>query len=561
MVHAASGRRASYGRLTHRAATLPVPTDPPLKNAKDYKIVGTRRLRLDTAPKVNGTAGYGIDFRLPNMKYAVLARCPVIGGKVSKFDDGETRKISGVTHVTKIGDSSIVIVADNVWSAMEGRRVLNVTWDEGPNKDLNSAAITQSLHQAASKKGATLYSAGDVSKAHGRRIEAVYELPMMAHAPMEPGNCVASYQPSRCEIWAPTQVPQDARDSVAQAVGLESDQVKVNITLLGGGFGRRLEHDYAVEAALVSKAINAPVQVQWTREDDMRNSTYRPASYHMLSAVLDGSGWPTAFTHRLIAPSINGQKGTPLDGGIDPDLKDEAAFLYPIPNVNLEYVQLDTPVPLGWMRAVYALQAAFATESFIDELAHAANKDPLDYRLHLLAQDHDIQFWDTHWRTDRLRGVLKLAAEKANWSKPLQAGRYRGIAAFGCFSSYVAEVVEITMDNDQPRVQRVVAAIDCGQVINPNTLEQQINGAIIYGLANALRAKITIEKGRVVQGNFDDYAPIRMNEAPALEAYFVQSSESPTGAGEPPLPPLAPAICGAMFAATKKRVRSLPITA
>ncbi len=561
VVHAASGRRASYGRLTHRAATLPVPTDPPLKNAKDYKIVGTRRLRLDTAPKVNGTAGYGIDFRLPNMKHAVLARCPVIGGKVSKFDDGETRKISGVTHVTRIGDSSIAIVADNVWSAMEGRRVLNVTWDEGPNKDLNSAAITQSLHQAASEKGATLYSAGDVSKVHGRRIQAVYELPMMAHAPMEPGNCVASYQTARCEIWAPTQVPQDVRDSVAQAVGLESDQVKVNITLLGGGFGRRLEHDYAVEAALVSKAINAPVQVQWTREDDMRNSTYRPASYHMLSAVLDGSGWPTAFTHRLIAPSINGQKGTPLDGGIDPDLKDEAAFLYPIPNVNLEYVQLDTPVPLGWMRAVYALQAAFATESFIDELAHAANKDPLDYRLHLLAQDHDIQFWDTHWRTDRLRGVLKLAAEKANWSKPLPAGRYRGIAAFGCFSSYVAEVVEITMDNDQPRVQRVVAAIDCGQVINPNTLEQQINGAVIYGLANALRAKITIEKGRVVQGNFDDYAPFRMNEAPALEAYFVQSSESPTGAGEPPLPPLAPAICGAMFAATKKRVRSLPITA
>jgi len=320
-----------------------------------------------------------------------------------------------------------------------------------------------------------------------------------------------------------------------------------------------LEHDYGVEAALVSKAANVPVKVLWTREDDMRNSTYRPASYHKLSAVLDGQGWPVAFTHRIVAPSISGQKGLPTPNGVDPDLPDEAALIYSFPAAMVEYVMTETPVPLGWMRSVYALQAGFASESFIDELALAAKKDPLEYRLHLLSKDEDIKYFDTVWHTARMRGVLQLAAEKAGWGKPLPAGHYQGVACFGCFSTYMAEVVEITMENDQPHVHRVVAAMDCGQVVNPNILEQQIKGGVTYALTNALRAQITIEKGRVVQGNFDDYAPIRMSEAPLVETYSVPSTETPTGAGEPPVPPLAPALCNAIFAATRKRIRALPI--
>ena len=560
ILHGASKRQLSYGELAAKAAALPIPTDVSLKQSKDYKIVGQRLARVDTPSKVKGEAVFGIDFRMPGMKYAVLSRCPTIGGKLQSFDDKESKKIAGVSYTGKIGDSAVAVVADSVWGAMEGRRLLNVNWDDGPNKDLNTAAVMESLKQAA-KKGASLYSAGDVSKAAGRRLSAEYQLPFMAHAPMEPGNCTAYFQGSRCELWAPTQVPQDCRDSVAQAVGLDPDQVKVNVTLMGGGFGRRLEHDYAVEAAQVSKAVQAPVKVIWTREDDMRFSTYRPASLHQLSAVVDGAGWPVAFTHRIVAPSISGQKGQPGPNGIDPDLADEAALVYALPNVLLEYVPAETAVPLGWMRSVYALQAAFASESFIDELAASAGKDPLEYRLHMLSKDkdQDIPFFVTTWHTARMRAVLQLAADKAGWKNPLPAGRFRGIACFACFSSYVAEVVEISMEKDTPRVHRVVAAVDCGQVVNPSILEQQIPGGVVYALSNALRAKITIEKGRVVQGNFDDYAPLRMEETPAVEVYAVPSAEAPTGIGEPSVPPLAPALCNAIYAATKKRIRALPI--
>ena len=559
VLHSASNRRATFGELASKAATLPVPTDVPLKQAKDYKIVGKPIPRIDTPSKVNGTAAYGIDFRLPDMKYAVLARCPVIGGKLAGFDDQESKKIPGVSYVGKIGDSSLAVVADTVWGAMEGRRLLQISWDEGPHKDLNSAAIMESLRQSVSNKAVPLYSTGDVRKASGRRIEAAYELPFMAHAPMEPGNATAHFQGSKCEIWAPTQVPQDVRDSAAAAIGLDPDNVKVNVLLIGGGFGRRLEHDYAVEAAQVSKAIHGPVKVIWTREDDMRNSTYRPASYHKLSAVLDGRGWPVAFSHRLVAPSISAQKGQPGEGGVDPDLKDEAALVYSFPNALVEFIATETPVPLGWMRSVYALQVGFANECFIDELATAAGMDALAYRLHLLARDEDIKFFDATWRTARMRAALQLAADKAGWGKPLPARHCQGIACFGCFGTYMAQVVELSMDGDKPRIHRVVGAIDCGQVVNPNIVEQQMQGGVIYGLANALHARITIEKGRVVQGNFDDYAPIRMNEIPKVEGYFVESTEAPSGVGEPPIPPLAPAICNALYAATKQRVRALPV--
>lgn len=557
--HSASNRSLSYGELVGKAATLPIPTDVPLKQRKDYKLVGQRLPRVDSPGKVTGEAVFGIDFRIPGMKYAVLSRCPVIGGKVASFDDKESKRIAGVSYVGKIGDSAVAVVADSVWGAMEGRRVLNVTWDEGPNKDLSTAGVMASLKQAASKKGVNLYSAGVPAKVSGRHITAEYSLPFMAHAPMEPGNCTAYFQGTKCELWAPTQVPQDCRDSVATAIGLDPDQVKVNVTLMGGGFGRRLEHDYAVEAALVSKAINGPVKVLWTREDDMRSSTYRPASLHQLSATLDGLGLPLGLTHRIIAPSISGQKGQPVPNGVDPDLPDEAGPVYGVQNYLIEYVLTETPVRLGWMRSVYALQAAFALESFIDELAVAAGKDPLKYRLQLLAKDQDLPYFTTTWKTARMRGVLQLAAEKSGWDKPLPPGRFRGVACFGCFQSYMAEVVEVSMENDQPRVHRVVAAVDCGQVVNPSILEQQIQGGIVYGLTNALRAKITIEKGRIVQGNFDDYAPLRMDETPVVEVYAVPSQEAPTGIGEPSVPPIAPALCNAICIATRKRIRALPI--
>jgi isoquinoline 1-oxidoreductase beta subunit len=559
--HAASNRSLSYGELAAKASTLPIPSDVPLKQSKDYKIVGQRLARVDSPAKVQGEAVFGIDFKIPGMKYALLSRCPVIGGKVSSFDDKDSKKVSGVNYVGKIGDSAVAVVADSVWGAMEGRRVLNVTWDEGANKDFNSTPVKNAPKMARDlldlSKAAVLYSAGATPNTF--KVNQTYELPFMAHAPMEPGNCTAHYQGSKCEMWIPTQVPQDCRDSVATAIGLEPDQVKVNVTLMGGGFGRRLEHDYAVEAALVSKAINAPVKVLWTREDDMRFSTYRPASTHMLGATLDGSGLPTALRHMIVAPSISGQKGQPTPGGVDPDLPDEAGPVYGIPNYSIQYLMTQTPVPLGWMRSVYALQAAFALESFIDELAVAAGKDPLKYRLQLLAKDQDLTYFSTTWHTARMRGVLQLAAEKSGWDKTLPAGRFRGVACFGCFASYMAEVVEISMENDHPRVHRVVAAVDCGQVVNPAILEQQIQGGIIYGLGNAFRAKITVEKGRVVQGNFDDYQPLRMEETPTVEVYAVPSQETPTGIGEPSVPPIAPALCNAIYAATKKRIRALPI--
>ena len=559
VLHAASNRRAGYGELVERAAKLPVPKEPKLKDPSQYKLVGKPTPRLDTPSKTNGTAEFGIDFRIAGMKYAFLAHCPVIGGKVAGIDDREARKVPGVTGVDKIGDSAVAVAADSVFAAMQGRKALKVTWDDGPNKDLNTEAVFDVLRKAANDKAVSLQSAGDVGAAKGRRIESAYETPMLAHAPMEPENCFAHFLGTTCEIWAPTQVPQDVRDSVATAVRLKPENVHVNVTLLGGGFGRRLEHDYAVEAALVSKAINAPVKVMWTREDDMRFSTYRPPSVHRLGAVLDGQGAPLAFSHRLISPTISGQKGQPGEGGIDPDLKDEAAFLYPVPNVAVEYVAPACAVPLAWLRSVYAAQMAFASESFIDELALAAGKDPLQYRLHLLAEDKEIPYFDTKWSTARLRGVLQLVGEKSNWSQPLPAGRHRGIAAFGCFATYAAEVVEITLRDGEPHVERVVVAVDCGQVVNPNILEQQLHSAVIFGLSAALRGQITVENGQIQQANFDTYPILRNNEVPVIETHFVESHEAPSGIGEPPVPPLAPALCNAIYAATKKRIRKLPV--
>ncbi len=561
--HEKSGRVATYGDLADAAGKLPIPSDPPLKKPEDYKIVGTHVLRLDTPSKTDGSAQYGIDVQREGMKIAVLARAPVIGGKVASFDDADAKKVEGVRQVSQIGDSAVAVIADTTWAAMEGRRALKVTWDDGPNKDLSTAAIWDGLKQSADKKdkkAVTLYSTGDVAKAGGRTVEATYQLPFLAHAPMEPGNTTAIVAHGGCELWSPTQVPQDVRDSVAAALNLPADKVKVNVTLLGGGFGRRLEHDYGVEAALVAQTMpGTPVKVVWTREDDMQHSPYRPPSLHLLSAKLDGSGWPIAFHHKVVAPGISSQKGFPLTNGIDPDIYTEGAFLYPIANILIEHVPTETPVPLAWLRSVWDMQFGFATEAFLDEVAAAGGKDPLELRLHLLREDKEIRFADDHWKTARLRGVLQLVAEKSDWHKPLPAGMYRGIACWGCFNTYAAEVVELTMEGDQPKVHRVVAAVDCGTVVNPNILEQQMHSGVVFGLSAALRGKITIEQGRVQQANFDDYEPLRMNEFPKVETYWVKNTEPPSGIGEPTVPPVSPALCNAIYSATKKRIRILPV--
>ncbi len=559
VVHSASKRKAIYGSLAVAASKLPAPKEPKLKSATQFKLIGTRHPRLDTKSKVDGSAVFGIDFKVSGMKYAFLSRAPKFGATVKEIDDSRSKAVAGVTQVAKISDSAVAVVGDSVWAALSGRRALKVTWDDGPNPNLDSRQVDDSLRTAAKQKGVTLYKAGETSSVSGKSVEAEYQTPFLAHAPLEPGNCTAHFRGTECELWAPTQVPQDVRDSVAQALALKPENVKVNVTLMGGGFGRRLEHDYGVEAALVSKAINQPVKVLWTREDDMRFSTYRPVSLHQLRATVGDDGYPTALTHRIVSPSISRQKGTKLDDGVDPDLKDEGSFLYAIPNVLLEYVDCDTPVPLGWMRSVYASQVGFANECFLDELADAAGKDPLDYRLHLLREDRQIKFWDTTWSAARLRGVLKLAAEKAGWNKPLPDGRFRGIAAHGCFATYAAEVVEISIKDDAPRVERVVVALDCGQVVNPNILEQQMQGATIFAMTQALHGKITIASGGVEQSNFGDYELVRMADAPKIDAYFVESTETPSGAGEPPVPPFAPALCNAIYAATKKRIRTMPV--
>jgi isoquinoline 1-oxidoreductase beta subunit len=559
ILHSASNQRLGYGELAARAASQPVPKEPKLKDPSQYKLIGKSIPRLDTPSKTNGTAEFGIDFRVAGTKYSFLARCPVIAGKVVSFDDTETRKLPGVTNVVKVNDSAVAVVGNSVFAALQGRKALKVVWDEGPNKDLETAAVFGALRDAGKDKSVSLQSTGDVRSAKGRTFEAEYQLPMLAHAPMEPENCFAHFLGSKCAIWAPTQVPQDVRDSVAAAVGLKPEDVHVSLTLLGGGFGRRLEHDYAVEAALVSKAVNAPVKVMWTREDDMCFSVYRPPSVHRVAAVTDAHGMPVAYTHQLISPTISGQKGQPGEGGIDPDLKDEAAFLYLVPNLSVEYIAPQCAVPLGWLRSVYAAQVAFANECFLDELAYAAAKDPLQYRLQMLGEDKEITYFDTKWHTGRLRGVLQLVADKAGWDKALPPGRFHGIAAHGCFGTYAAEVVEITMRQGDPHVERVVVAVDCGQVINPNILQQQLQSAVIFGLSAALRGEITIKSGRVQQTNFDSYPILRNNEMPVIEGYFVESHEPPTGIGEPPVPPLSPALCNAIFAATKRRIRKLPI--
>jgi isoquinoline 1-oxidoreductase beta subunit len=447
--------------------------------------------------------------------------------------------------------SGVAVVAESTWAAMQGREALSVTFDDGPNAALDQAAIVRLLADPEAK-AEPVRSEGDLEKAlagAARTVEAVYELPFLAHATMEPMNCTAEVRPDGAEIWAPTQAPTWHRGAVAEALGIPVEKVKVHTTFLGGGFGRRAMADFAVEAALVSRAAGAPVQVVWTREDDMRHDFYRPAGRNELRGGLDAEGRLVAWHHRVRTPSIGKQIfGKVNSFGDHPDVVEGAlAFPYRAGAVLVDCVVPEIGVRVGWWRSVYSSQNAFAEECFLDELAAAAGKDPLAFRLELLPAGN------------RLRGALALAAGKAGWGTPLPAGRGRGIACHTSFGSHVAEVAEVSVEGHDVRVHRVVCAVDCGLTVNPDTVGAQIEGAVVYGLSAALRGEIAIEKGAVKQGNFDDYEPLRMNEMPAVEVHVVPSAEPPGGIGEPGLPPIAPAVANAVFAATGRRVRGLPL--
>src|SRR6202521_392297 len=555
VVHTATQKRMGYGALVVEAAGLPVPANPKLKDPKDYKYIGKPVKRLDTPVKVNGKAGFGIDVRLPNIQHAVVARCPVFGGKVKSFDDSKAKAVRGVKQVLQIS-SGVAVIADNTWSAMQGRSSLQIEWDEGVNAAVSSESIRKLYLERVEQAGAIARKDGDADAAlasAAKKIEAVYEVPFLAHATMEPMNCTADVRADGCDIYAPTQFQTFAQMTGAKITGLKPEQVRIHTTYLGGGFGRRAELDFIVEAVELSKAAGAPVQVTWSREDDMQHDYYRPAVMVKLWAGLDDKGALVAWKSRIVGPSIMSRffPGSVKNGLDDTATEGIATLKYDVPNFLVEYLLTEPGVPVGFWRSVGNSHNGYIAECFVDELAKAAGKDPYEFRRGLLSKDA------------RQPGVLELAAEKAGWSKPLAAGRYRGIAVVESFGSYVAEVAEISIDRKAHTVQvhRVVAAVDCGRHVNPETIRAQIEGGIIYGLTAALKGEITIANGRVEQANFNDYDVVRMNETPQVEVHIVESHDGPGGIGEPGTPPIAPAVCNAIFAATGKPVRRLPIRA
>ncbi|MGE3525474.1 MAG: molybdopterin cofactor-binding domain-containing protein [Gemmatimonadales bacterium] len=559
VVETGGNRRMSYGDLAEKAATQPVPEQVTLKDPKDFRLIGRPLKRLDVPAKVTGQAGFGIDAHVSGMLVAVVERPPVFGGTVKSYDAKDALAVPGVRHVVQI-DSGVAVVADGYWPAMKGRKALKVDWDPGAMAGVSSADISVKFASRASKKGVVARHDGDATAALRRAastVDAVYEVPYLAHATMEPMNCAASVEADKCTVWAPTQFQWGPNTGVkglaAQIAGVPEEAVTVHTTMLGGGFGRRFELDFVVEALALSKAVAAPVKVVWSREDDVQHDFYRPATWNRLVAGLDGSGKPTAWSHKIVGPSIMTRFAPvfgPLPNGLDDSSVEGAANLpYGIPNIHCDWVQADVGVPVGFWRSVGSSQNAFITECFVDELAHAAGKDPFEFRRALLAD------------APRHRGVLELAAQKAGWGSALPAGRGRGIAVAESFGSYVAEVAEVSLENGKPRVHRVVCAIDCGMHVNPDIVAAQMESAIVYGLTAALYGQITIENGGAKQSNFDNYLMLRIDEMPVVEVHILPSTEPPGGVGEPGTPPIAPAVANALFQVTGQRIRKLPIVA
>ncbi len=532
-------RRATYGELAERAAALPVPEDPPLKDRSDYTVLGGRKPRVDMRGKVDGTAVFGTDVEVDGMLMASVEHPPAFCASVASLDDAGARRVDGVVDVVQI-PQGVAVVARNTFAALEGRRALRIAWDMGPNADMSTASLFARCEELARSQGEVERDDGDVDRAlrrAGRTLEATYRLPFLDHATMETMNCTARVRDGAVEVWAPTQVATAAQRAAAQVAGVEPEDVVFHVTLLGSGFGRRLQVDYVVEAVEIAKRIDAPVQLFWTREDTTRNGAYRPLTYHTLRGGIDG-GRATAWHHRLVG---TGSRGLVVPGAHDNP--------YAIPNLRVDYHLEDWGIPLGAWRSVAYTQNGFVVESFIDELAHAAGADPFEFRRELLRDEL------------RLRGALELAAERAGWGERMPDGKGRGIAAVHSYGSWVAEVADVTVaDDGSVTVDRVVCGVDCGQVINPYIVEAQMQSAVTLALGYTFKHAITIEGGGVVESNFTDYPILRIDEMPAVEVYFVQNEERPGGIGEPGVPPLSAAVANAIFDATGVRVREQPIT-
>ena len=527
-----------------------------LKSPKDFKVIGKTFKRTDTRAKSDGSAVFALDMRLPGMLTAVVARPPAFGGKVKRFDAKQAQAVAGVKAVFEI-PSGIAVVATDTWSAIKGREALEVEWVPGPGAGLSSEAILKSYRELARKPGAVARKDGDAQaglKQAARRLKAEFEVPYLAHAPMEPLNCIIHARPDGCEIWAGDQFQTMDQRNAAAVLGLKPEQVQIHTTFAGGSFGRRAnaKSDYIVEGAHIAKKMGVPVKLMWSREDDVRGGFYRPCYVHRLEAGLDAEGRPVAWQHRIVGQSI--VAGTPFEAGmlkegVDATSVDGAANLpYAIPNMLVDLHSPKQPVPVLWWRSVGSTHTGFVTEVFIDELAHAAKADPYQFRRKLLAEH------------PRHRAVLDLAAEKAGWGTSLPKGWGRGIAVHESFNSYVAEVAEVRVNKDGSyKVERVVCAVDCGLAVTPDVVRAQMEGGIGFGLSAALFGAITLKDGGTEQSNFHDYRCLRMDEMPRVEVHIVASDAPPTGVGEPGVPPIAPAVANALFAATGKRIRRLPI--
>jgi isoquinoline 1-oxidoreductase beta subunit len=574
VIHRPSGRSLAYGSLVDRAARLSTPGNVVLKAPKDFRLIGTPVKRLDTPDKVDGTTRYGIDVRVPGMKYASVAASPVFGGKLAAVDDTKAKAIPGVRQVVRL-DDAVAVVADDTWTAKRGLAALDIRWDEGPNATLSTADIVQQLAAASQKSGVVARDEGNVEQAMAgavQRIEAVYEVPFLAHATMEPINCTVHVRPDACDLWLGTQVPTFTQTAAAKLTGLPKSRVTVHNHFLGGGFGRRLEVDFVIEAVEIAKQVDGggPVQVLWSREEDIQHDMYRPYYYDRFMAGLDARGQPLAWTHRVVGSSIEARVISELfpknlrvmrAGGmhrlgamikhLDLDAVEGAAEPpYAIPNIRVDFVRQEPPpgVRTAFWRGVGPTHNIFVVESFIDELAAAAKQDPFEYRHALLD------------RSPRAKGVLELAAAQAGWGKPLPAGRARGISVLHAFGSYIAQVAEVEVSRKgEVRVPRVVCAVDCGMIVNPDIVKAQMESGITFGMTAALWGEITINRGRVEQHNFNDYRALRMREAPVVDVHLVHSVEAPGGVGEPGTSGVMPAITNAIYAATGKRIRRLPV--